>query len=61
MRALLLIEELRLLVAAMGYRRLLVTVIDSGTDGPGLEAALPSAFFLEIVKWAAGDSDHEVA
>ncbi|KLO33547.1 ATP-dependent helicase [Mycobacterium haemophilum] len=63
MRAPLLAEERRLLVAAMGRarRRLLVTAVDSDTDGPGLGAALPSAFFYEIAKWATGDSDPEVA
>jgi superfamily I DNA/RNA helicase/RecB family exonuclease len=66
-RAPLLAEERRLLVAAMGRarRRLLVTAIDSDTGGAGLgappacggEAALPSAFFFEIAQWADGDGD----
>jgi superfamily I DNA/RNA helicase/RecB family exonuclease len=62
-RAPLLAEERRLLVAAMGRarRRLLVTAIDSDTDGPGQQAALPSAFFDEIAQWADADPDHEVA
>ena len=53
-RAPLLAEERRLLVAAMGRarRRLLVTAVDSDTDGAGQEAALPSAFFFEIAQWA---------
>jgi RecB family exonuclease len=53
----LLAEERRLLVAAMGRarRRLLVTAVDSDTDGAGGEAALPSAFFFEIAQWANGD------
>ncbi|MCV7379156.1 ATP-dependent helicase [Mycobacterium alsense] len=59
-RAPLLAEERRLLVAAMGRarRRLLVTAVDGdagdagGADG---EAALPSAFFGEIARWA-GDA-----
>ncbi|HWT50137.1 MAG TPA: PD-(D/E)XK nuclease family protein, partial [Mycobacterium sp.] len=66
-RAPLLAEERRLLVAAMGRarRRLLVTAVDSDTGGAGLgappacggEGALPSAFFFEIAQWAAGDGD----
>jgi len=53
-RAPLLAEERRLLVAAMGRarRRLLVTAVDSDTDGPGQEAALPSAFCYEIAQLA---------
>jgi superfamily I DNA/RNA helicase/RecB family exonuclease len=57
-------EERRLLVAAMGRarRRLLVTAVDSDTDGAGLgappacggDAALPSPFFFEIAQWADG-------
>ena len=56
MRAPLLAEERRLLVAAMGRarRRLLVTAVDSDTDGPGRVAALPSAFFYEIAQSAVG-------
>jgi RecB family exonuclease len=61
-RAPLLAEERRLLVAAMGRarRRLLVTAIDSDTGGDGLEAALPSAFFFEIARWADNGGDVEV-
>ncbi|WP_407689017.1 ATP-dependent helicase [Mycobacterium sp. HUMS_1102779] len=53
-RAPLLAEERRLLVAAMGRarRRLLVTAVDSDTGGPAGAAALPSAFFSEIAQWA---------
>jgi RecB family exonuclease len=55
-RAPLLAEERRLLLAAMGRtrRRLLVTAVDSDTGGGGLGPVLPSAFFYEIVQWAAG-------
>jgi superfamily I DNA/RNA helicase/RecB family exonuclease len=62
-RAPLLAEERRLLVAAMGRarRRLLVTAIDSDTDGPGQEAALPSPFLDEIAGWANADPEDEVA
>ncbi|MDD4867131.1 MAG: ATP-dependent DNA helicase, partial [Mycobacterium sp.] len=58
-RAPLVAEERRLLVAAMGRarRRLLVTAVDSDTGGPGGEAALPSAFFSEIAGLAGGDGD----
>jgi superfamily I DNA/RNA helicase/RecB family exonuclease len=58
-RAPLLAEERRLLVAAMGRarRRLLVTAVDSDTGGAGLGAALPSAFFYEIARCADGDGD----
>ena len=58
-RAPLLAEERRLLVAAMGRarRRLVVTAVDSDTGGAGQEAALPSAFFFEIAQWADGDDD----
>jgi RecB family exonuclease len=58
-RAPLLAEERRLLVAAMGRarRRLLVTAIDSDTGGAGQEAALPSAFFFEIAQSATGEGD----
>ncbi|MEB4211774.1 ATP-dependent DNA helicase [Mycobacterium sp. 94-17] len=53
-RAPLLAEERRLLVAAMGRARsrLLVTAVDSDTGGAGNEAALPSVFFAEIAQWA---------
>jgi RecB family exonuclease len=55
----LLVEERRLLVAAMGRarRRLLVTAVDSETDGPGGDAALPSAFVYEIAQWDTGGGD----
>ncbi|MGN6335742.1 UvrD-helicase domain-containing protein, partial [Mycobacterium sp.] len=58
-RAPLLAEERRLLVAAMGRarRRLLVTAVDSDTGGAGLQAALPSGFFAEIAQWADDDAD----
>jgi superfamily I DNA/RNA helicase/RecB family exonuclease len=58
----LLAEERRLLVAAMGRarRRLVVTAVDSDTDGPGQNAALPSAFLFEIAQWADGNGDAEV-
>jgi superfamily I DNA/RNA helicase/RecB family exonuclease len=59
----LLAEERRLLVAAMGRarRRLLVTAVDSDTGGAGEDAALPSAFFFEIAKWASGDGESVAA
>lgn len=62
-RAPLLAEERRLLVAAMGRarRRLLVTAVDSDAGGAGLEAALPSPFYHEITQWADGDGDSTVA
>src|SRR6201996_6855450 len=58
MRAPLLAEERRLLVAAMGRarKRLLVTAID-GEAGDGGEASLPSPFFSEIAQWATGSPD----
>jgi superfamily I DNA/RNA helicase/RecB family exonuclease len=58
MRAPLLAEERRLLVAAMGRarKRLLVTAID-GEEGDGSEASLPSRFFSEIAQWATGSPD----
>ncbi|OBA73907.1 ATP-dependent DNA helicase [Mycobacterium sp. 1554424.7] len=57
-RAPLLAEERRLLVAAMGRarRRLLVTAVDGDADGAEGDAALPSAFFSEIAQWADDDS-----
>ena len=57
MRAPLLAEERRLLVAAMGRarKRLLVTAID-GEAGDGSEASLPSPFFAEIAQWATGSA-----
>ena len=62
-RAPLLAEERRLLVAATGRarRRLLVTAVDSDTDGTGQEAALPSAFFFEIAQWATDGGDPHAA
>jgi superfamily I DNA/RNA helicase/RecB family exonuclease len=53
MRAPLLAEERRLLVAAMGRarKRLLVTAIDGEASD---ETALPSPFFFEIARWASG-------
>jgi superfamily I DNA/RNA helicase/RecB family exonuclease len=61
-RAPLLAEERRLLIAAMGRarRRLLVTAVDSDTGGAGQEAALPSPFFFEVAQCAGGDGDPEV-
>jgi superfamily I DNA/RNA helicase/RecB family exonuclease len=58
-RAPLLAEERRLLVAAMGRarRRLLVTAVDSDSGGTGQEAALPSVFFYDVAQWADGDAD----
>lgn len=58
-RAPLLAEERRLLVAAMGRtrRRLVVTAVDSDTGGPAGEAALPSAFFSEIAQFAGGEAE----
>jgi RecB family exonuclease len=59
MRAPLLADERRLLVAAMGRarRRLLVTAVDSDAEDAGREVALPSAFFFEIAQWASGEGD----
>lgn len=58
-RAPLLAEERRLLVAAMGRarQRLLVTAVDSDTDGSDHEAALPSPFCYEIAQWAGEDAE----
>ncbi|MGB6515497.1 MAG: PD-(D/E)XK nuclease family protein, partial [Mycobacterium sp.] len=58
MRAPLLAEERRLLVAAMGRarKRLLVTAVDGEADG-GAEASMPSPFFSEIAQWATGAAD----
>jgi len=56
LRAPLLADERRLLVAAMGRarRRLLVTAVDGEADDGSCEAgaALPSPFFSEIARWA---------
>jgi superfamily I DNA/RNA helicase/RecB family exonuclease len=56
MRAPLLAEERRLLVAAMGRarNRLLVTAIDGEAGG---EAELPSPFFAEVAQWDTGSVD----
>ncbi len=58
-RAPLLAEERRLLVAAMGRarRRLLVTAVDSDTGGTDQGAALPSAFCYELAQWADDGGD----
>ena len=58
MRAPLLAEERRLLVAAMGRarNRLLVTAVD-GEASDGGEAALPSLFFAEVAQWDTGSAD----
>jgi RecB family exonuclease len=58
MRAPLLAEERRLLVAAMGRarKRLLVTAVDGEASDRG-EASLPSPFFSEIAQWATGTED----
>jgi RecB family exonuclease len=61
MRAPLLAEERRLLVAAMGRarRRLLVTAVDGEANGDD-EASMPSPFFAEIAQWAGGSADTEL-
>ena len=58
-RAPLLAEERRLLVAAMGRarRRVLVTAVDNDEGEAGREAALPSAFFYEIAHLAGVDPE----
>ena len=58
MRAPLLAEERRLLVAAMGRarKRLLVTAVD-GEAGGGDEVSMPSPFFAEIAQWSTGVAD----
>ncbi len=58
MRAPLLAEERRLLVAAMGRARtrLLVTAIDGEANGDN-EASIPSPFFAEIAQWSTGSAD----
>ncbi len=58
MRAPLLAEERRLLVAAMGRARtrLLVTAVD-GEAGGGDEANIPSSFFAEIAQLSTGAAD----
>lgn len=54
MRAPLVAEERRLLVAAMGRarQRLLVTAVDSDTGGADHAATLPSTFFFDVAQWA---------
>lgn len=56
-RAPLLAEERRLLVAALGRarRRVLVTAVDADAGGADGEAALPSAFFAEVAQWTTDD------
>ncbi len=58
MRAPLLAEERRLLVAAMGRARrlLLVTAVDGEANGDD-EASMPSTFFAEIAQWSTGSAD----
>jgi superfamily I DNA/RNA helicase/RecB family exonuclease len=58
MRAPLLAEERRLLVAAMGRarKRLLVTAVD-GEAGGGDEVSMPSPFFAEIAQLSTGVPD----
>ncbi|OBI36839.1 ATP-dependent DNA helicase [Mycobacterium sp. E1386] len=62
-RAPLLGEERRLLVAAMGRarRRLLVTAVDGDSDRGDNEAALPSSFCYELAPWTDGDGDPAAA
>ncbi|CAM4169494.1 DNA helicase II [Mycobacterium basiliense] len=62
-RAPLLAEERRLLIAAMGRarRRLLVTAVDSDGAAGGQEVELPSAFFYELSQWADGDAGPDAA
>jgi superfamily I DNA/RNA helicase/RecB family exonuclease len=59
LRAPLLAEERRLLVAAMGRarKRLWVTAVDGEASG---ETALPSPFFFEIARCASGGADTEL-
>jgi superfamily I DNA/RNA helicase/RecB family exonuclease len=61
MRAPLLAEERRLLVAALGRarKRLLVTAVDGEACG-GDEASMPSPFFVEIAQWSTGAPDAEL-
>ncbi|CAM2815215.1 ATP-dependent DNA helicase [Mycobacterium intermedium] len=58
-RAPVLAEERRLLVAALGRarRRVLVTAVDSETGGGAQEGELPSAFFFEIAALAGCDTE----
>ncbi|MDT5412174.1 MAG: hypothetical protein QOG14_4394, partial [Mycobacterium sp.] len=62
MRAPLLAEERRLLVAAMGRarRRLIVTAVDGEANGDD-EASMPSPFFAEIAQWSTGSTDATVS
>ncbi|WP_343599655.1 ATP-dependent DNA helicase [Mycobacterium sp.] len=59
MRAPLLAEERRLLVAAMGRarRRLLVTAVDGDGGDSGGDTALPSPFVAEIAQWVTDGAD----
>lgn len=59
LRAPLLAEERRLLVAAMGRarKRLLVTAVDGDDGQTGCDSALPSPFFAEIAQWATDELD----
>ncbi|ORW07447.1 ATP-dependent helicase [Mycobacterium kyorinense] len=59
LRAPLLAEERRLLVAAMGRakKRLLVTAVDGEGGQAGCDSALPSPFFSEIAQWATNELD----
>jgi len=61
MRAPLLAEERRLLVAAMGRarRRLIVTAVDGEANGDD-EASMPSPFFAEVAQWSTGSADAAV-
>ncbi|ODR02513.1 ATP-dependent DNA helicase [Mycobacterium sherrisii] len=58
-RAPLLAEERKLLLAAMGRarRRLLITAVDSDAGGADNGAALPSPFFFEVAQWASADAE----
>ncbi|WP_297773536.1 ATP-dependent DNA helicase [Mycobacterium sp.] len=60
LRAPLVAEERRLLVAAMGRarRRLLVTAVDSDAGGADHAATLPSTFFFDIAQWADADVEN---
>jgi len=59
LRAPLLAEERRLLVAAMGRarKRLLVTAVDGEGGETGCDSVLPSPFFFEIAQWATDEPD----
>ncbi len=62
MRAPLLAEERRLLVAAMGRarRRLFVTAVDGEASGVD-EASMPSPFLAEVAQWSTGAADAAVS